>query len=69
MLKTYEIRKVPCSTKPDLWKFNMECKEKINKELDISDDKIINTSPSKVLDFLESRGHKPIVEMRNFFNN
>lgn len=39
MLKTYEIRKVPCNTKPDLWKFNMECKEKINKELDISDDK------------------------------
>ena len=48
---------------------NFESVLEILKQADISDDKIINTSPSKVLDFLESRGHKPIVEMRNFFNN
>ena len=39
----------------------------IIRATDISDDMIINTSPVKVLDFLESRGHKRIEELREFF--
>ncbi len=35
----------------------------------ISEDQIINTSANRVLDFLESRGHRPIPEMRKFFEN
>ena len=30
-------------------------------------DQVLNTSPAKVLDFLESRGHAPIESLRSFF--
>ena len=37
------------------------------KEADMGYDQVINTSPAKVLDFLESRGHAPIKSLRAFF--
>ena len=40
----------------------------ICKEADIKEDQIINRSPLAVLDFLESRGHAPITEIRDFFS-
>lgn len=39
----------------------------ILKDANIGEDQIINTSPLKVLDFLESRGKEPIAQMRSFF--
>lgn len=41
--------------------------EKVIAEAGLSDSQIINTSPLKVLDFLEGRGHPRIDEMRDFF--
>lgn len=41
--------------------------EKIIEEAKLGYDKIINTSPMKVLDFLESRGHAPIKSLHKFF--
>ena len=40
--------------------------ERVLAEAGVSDDQIINTSPQKVLRFLESRGHSPIQEMHEF---
>ena len=39
---------------------------RVLEEAGVDDEQIINTSPQKVLDFLEGRGHKPIAEMREF---
>ncbi len=41
--------------------------EKVLEEAGIGYDHILNTSPIKVLDFLEARGHEPIESLRNFF--
>lgn len=41
--------------------------EAVIEEAELSYTQIINTSPVKVLDFLESRGHAPIESLRNFF--
>lgn len=41
----------------------------ILKLADIKENQIINTSGNKVLDFLEARGHKEILELREFFKN
>ena len=41
---------------------------KVIAESGIREDQIINTSPLKVLNFLESRGHAPITELRNHFS-
>ncbi|SPT69456.1 Probable phosphatase YcdX [Anaerobiospirillum thomasii] len=46
---------------------NFEESEKVIEEAEMGYDKIINTSPIKVLEFLESRGHKPIEELKEFF--
>ncbi|MGN0901955.1 MAG: PHP domain-containing protein [Succinivibrio sp.] len=35
----------------------------------ITEEQIINRTPNSVLDFLESRGHAPITELREFFKN
>lgn len=40
---------------------------KVIEEANMGYDNIINTSPVKVLDFLESRGHAPIKSLRNYF--
>ncbi len=47
---------------------NFEESERVIEESGLSDDQIINTSPLKVLDFLEGRGHKRIDELREFFS-
>lgn len=43
--------------------------ESINviEEAGLGYDQVINTSPARVLDFLESRGHPPIRSLRRFF--
>ena len=41
--------------------------ESVLEEAGIGYENIINTSPTKVLDFLESRGHQPIESLRSFF--
>lgn len=41
--------------------------ESVLEESGIGYEHIINTSPTKVLDFLESRGHAPIESLRSFF--
>ncbi|MBU3826373.1 MAG: phosphatase [Candidatus Anaerobiospirillum merdipullorum] len=46
---------------------NFEESLKVIAEAGMGYDQIINTSPAKVLDFLESRGHAPIKELRAFF--
>ena len=46
---------------------NFESVMEILKVAEIGEDQIINTSPLKVLDFLESRGKEPIAQMRSFF--
>lgn len=46
---------------------NFKEAEKVIEEAALSYDQIINTSPIKVLDFLESRGHARIESMHNFF--
>ena len=46
---------------------NFESVMEILKDANIGEDQIINTSPLKVLDFLESRGKEPIAQMRSFF--
>lgn len=46
---------------------NFESVMEILKDAEIGEDQIINTSPLKVLDFLESRGKEPITQMRSFF--
>ncbi|WP_281072432.1 phosphatase [Succinivibrio dextrinosolvens] len=48
---------------------NFEPSIEIIKNAGISEEQIINTSPNRVLDFLESRGHRSIPEMREFFKN
>ena len=48
-----------------LGNFDESCR--IIKESGLSEDQIINTSALKVMDFLESRGHAPIKEIRNHF--
>lgn len=40
---------------------------KVISESGVREEQIINSSPLKVLDFLESRGHAPIQELRDFF--
>lgn len=40
---------------------------KVITESGIREEQILNTSPLKVLDFLESRGHTPITELRDYF--
>ncbi len=40
---------------------------KIMYEAGFNEEDVINTSPLRVLDFLESRGHAPIKELRGFF--
>ncbi len=47
---------------------NFESIVEILNEANIKEEQIINRSPKAVLDFLESRGHAPIHEMREFFN-
>ncbi len=42
---------------------------KVLNESGVKQDQIINTSPNKVLDFLESRGHAPIKELREHFKD
>lgn len=46
---------------------NFKEAEQVIEEAGIRYDKVINTSPMKVLDFLESRGHKPIESLHNLF--
>lgn len=46
---------------------NFESVTEILAKANISDDQILNTSPLKVLDFLESRGHSRISELRDYF--
>lgn len=46
---------------------NFDEAENVMREAGLDDTHVINTSPNKVLDFLESRGHKSIPEMREFF--
>lgn len=46
---------------------NFESIKEILKEGNIKEEQIINRSPKAVLDFLESRGHKRIEELRSFF--
>lgn len=41
--------------------------ENVIEEAGLGYDQILNTSPAKVLDFLESRGHKRIESLRNYF--
>ena len=40
---------------------------KVLEDAGLGYENVINTSPAKVLDFLESRGHAPIKEMREYF--
>ena len=40
---------------------------KVIDEAEMGYENILNTSPIKVLEFLESRGHEPIKEMKDFF--
>lgn len=40
---------------------------RVIEEAEMGYDNILNTSPAKVLDFLESRGHEPIASLRRFF--
>lgn len=47
---------------------NFESLCELIKESGIKESQIINTSPLKVLDFLESRGKAPITAMREFFS-
>ena len=47
---------------------NFEETIKIMKEAGLDYTNVINTSAMRVLDFLEERGHTPIVEMREFFS-
>ncbi len=47
---------------------NFEPSIEIIKAAGISEDKILNTSVKRVLDFLESRGHRPIPEIRKHFS-
>lgn len=46
---------------------NFKEAEKVIEEAGLSYTTVINTSPVRVLDFLESRGHAPIESLRNFF--
>lgn len=46
---------------------NFKETDKVIEESGLGYDHIINTSPMKVLDFLESRGHKPIESLHNLF--
>ena len=48
---------------------NFEPSIEIIKNAGIGEDQIINTSANRVLDFLESRGHRPIPELREFFKH
>lgn len=47
---------------------NFEESLRVIRESGLDDTQIINTDPLKVLDFLESRGHPRIQEMREFFS-
>lgn len=40
---------------------------KVLEDAELGYENVINTSPAKVLDFLESRGHAPIKELREYF--
>ena len=46
---------------------NFEESIKVIEEAGMGYDQVLNTSPAKVLDFLESRGHAPIESLRSFF--
>ena len=40
MLSTFEIRKRACKTRPNLIKFNQECKNIIMNEMDLSESQV-----------------------------
>lgn len=48
---------------------NFEESFKVMQEAGLDDTNVINSSPLKVLNFLEDRGHSPIDEMRKFFES
>ncbi|MBO6258434.1 MAG: PHP domain-containing protein [Succinivibrio sp.] len=48
---------------------NFDHSQKVLNSSGIADENILNTDPLKVLDFLESRGHKRIDLLRKFFSD
>ena len=46
---------------------NVECWLRITREVDFPEDRVLNVTPRRLLDFLEQRTGKQIAELADFF--